>query len=236
MSFSVKSLKTRVRRWLQRDYKRSFAQCGEDLISDFVLSSLMPTVQYLDVGAHHPVHFSNTYYFYCKGAQGVCVEPDPDLFRSIQRKRSRDLCLNAGVGLTGSGTAPFYVMSNRTLNTFSAAEAKRFETMGSNRIERTINIPLLMINDIMEKHFQNGPDFLSLDIEGLELPVLRTMDFSRFRPKVMCIETITYSEDNTERKLTETIDFVLSQGYLIFADTYINTIFVDEEFWRNRKP
>ena len=87
------------------------------------------------------------------------------------------------------------------------------------------------MNHIISQHFVSAPQFISIDIEGLELTILQSLDFKIFRPIVLCVETLTYTEDRTERKLSEVIDFVCSQGYFVYADTYINSIFVDTALW-----
>src|SRR5579862_7473571 len=118
--------------WRWRDAKRSYAQAGEDLIIDFVIQAMqIENVTYLDIGAHHPTKFSNTYLFYKRGFQGVVVEPDPELMGSIRRARPRDTCIEAGVGVQSTAGARLFVMSARTLNTFSEEEAKRYEGMGT---------------------------------------------------------------------------------------------------------
>src|SRR5690242_18514402 len=97
----------RIRRLLERQglvrpasSRISYAQCGEDLIMDLIFTGLrLPQPTYLDIGANDPVNFSNTYYFYQKGCRGVCVEPDPNLAEAFRRRRPKDTCLNAGVGV-----------------------------------------------------------------------------------------------------------------------------------------
>jgi hypothetical protein len=79
------------------------------------------------------------------------------------------------------------------------------------------------------------PDFLSLDVEGLEEMIIQTIDYDHNFPKVICIETLTYTENNTEVKEQRMINSLLDKGYLLFADTYINSIFVKQDLWKNRK-
>ncbi len=227
----MKFLKWRLERKFQ---KTSFAQCGEDLIVAFILETLgISTPRYVDIGAFHPVHFSNTYLFYRGGSTGVCVEPDAELHALHRRHRPRDICLNAGVGPKG-GKATFFKMSTPTLSTFSPEEAARYEESGKQRITETSLLPLIPINSLLADHAGGSTDFLSLDTEGFELAILKSLSFDQFRPRVMCIETLTYDERKEERKLEEVIDYVKSQGYLAFADTFINTIFVEATAWRSR--
>ncbi len=214
----------------------SFAQCGEDIIINFILEQLgRHKPSYLDIGAHHASYLSNTYFFYKKGAVGVCVEPDPLLCESIKKRRKRDKCLNIGIGVSEKDkSAPFYVLSVKTLSTFSKVEAERYASYGHHKIEEVLQIPLLTVNDVIKDNFANCPDFISLDVEGWDMQILKSLDLSRYRPPVFCIETLTYTENKTERKITEIIDYMLSKNYFLYADTYINSIFVDSEAWAKR--
>ncbi|CAG2127498.1 FkbM family methyltransferase [Cupriavidus plantarum] len=217
-------------------FRRSFAQAGEDMIVDFVFRAIgvdKPT--YLDIGAHHPTHLSNTQFFYATGSRGVNVEPDPDLFAAFPAQRPEDTNLNIGIGDGGGASLPFHVMSTRTLNTFSSEEAKRYAETGLHRIERVIDVPVVNINDVIARHFGGkAPDFLSVDVEGLDVEIVKSLDLSRYRPVVMCVETLTFSETREEVKLSEVGEYLAGHGYFPYADTYINTIFVDNSRWRNR--
>jgi hypothetical protein len=69
-----------LEKYFNSDRKVSYSQSGEDVIVDFIFQILkIQKPSYLDVGAHHPSYLSNTYLFYQKGCQGVCIEPDPVL-------------------------------------------------------------------------------------------------------------------------------------------------------------
>jgi FkbM family methyltransferase len=225
----------RIRSLFRKKGSMSYAQCGEDLIVRFIFNAFrIAQPSYLDLGAHHPRHMSNTFLFYKQRSYGVCVEPDPILFEQIKRQRPRDICLNIGVGVSAEDKADFYVMTDKALNTFSRQDAERYQSYGKQRIEKIIQIPLVPVSQIISQHFVLPPQFISIDIEGLELAILKSLDFEKFRPTVLCVETLTYTENRTERKLTEVIDFVCSQGFFCFADTYINSIFVDTAMWKNR--
>jgi FkbM family methyltransferase len=226
------SLLNRVR---ERGYRQaSYAQCGEDLIVAFVLKAIgIDAPLYLDIGAYHPMHLSNTYLFYARGGHGVCVEPDRRRCERIRRARPRDVCLNIGVGLRDE-VGEFFVMTSPTLSTFSGAEARRYESFGSQRIVAKEEVQVITVNRLLATYFERIPDFVSLDVEGLDLQILETLDFERFRPQVFCVETLTYDENKSERKIVEIIERMRNVGYLAFADTYINTVFVDKASWERR--
>ena len=235
---TIKRLLIQKMRQLKYNYsdnsKISYSQCGEDLILKQLFMVLgINKITYLDVGAHHPTYLSNTYLFYMDGSNGVCVEPDPSLFSAFARKRPRDIHLNCGVGML-PGEADFYLMSTSTLNTFSKEEAERYQSYGKQQIIKTIKIKLENINDIIQQKFDQTPNLVSLDVEGLDYLILQNFDFLKYRPEVLCLETLSYTEDKSERKLTEIIDLMHGNGYITYADTYINTIFVAVEAWENK--
>ena len=190
---------------------------------------------YLDIGAHHPYYLSNTAYFYKQNWKGVSIEPDPSLYNLFIKERPKEIALNVGIGIEAESETDFYIMNIPTLNTFSKEEADKYATYPDKFISKTIKLKLKPINQILNQYFKSsGPHFVSIDVEGLDLDILKSFDFINFRPEVFCIETITYTEDKTERKVTEIIDYMTAMGYFIYADTYINTLFVDKTKWLNR--
>lgn len=216
--------------------KISYSQCGEDLIVSPIFEALgIQRPSYIDIGAHDSIYLSNTYLLYLKGSQGVCIEPNPELYNNIKRKRTRDTCLNMGVGITSTTEAHFYCMSSSTLSTFSREDAERMVSYGNEKIEKIITIPLISFDEVVTKYLPACPNFISLDVEGLDLAILKSIDFTKYRPQVFCVETLTYTEDKTERKILTIIEFMLDNGYFIYGDTFVNTIFVDKAAWTARR-
>lgn len=215
----------------------SYSQSGEDLIVSFLLRSVLKveTPTYFDIGAHHPYAFNNTYLFYTQGSTGINIEPDPSLFKYIAKKRPRDININAGIGFDPlEETANFYIMSSRELNTFSRVEAERVCKMGAACILEIAKIKLINVNNILSKYFsETSLDFLSIDVEGWDFEILSNIQLSTYRPKVICVETIIYDVSGRIVKRHETIDFLLKNNYLIYADTSINTIFVRDDLILN---
>lgn len=203
-----------------------YSQHGEDLIINSCLRDLgIHKPSYIDVGAHHPFRLNNTYFFYLKGCKGINVEPDPHLFGLFEKQRPDDINVNVGVFKERS-KMPFYVMHPNTLSTFSASEMENYKKIG-HELRETIQVDVETINDIIGK-YNDGifPDFLSLDIEGIDLEVLKTMNYEYNYPKVICVETTMYDGSLTDQKKNKPIiDLLLNKGYAIYADTFINTIF-----------
>ena len=205
----------------------SFAQSGEDLIANAVFEFLgIWNITYLDIGAYSPIDINNTFYFYRKGFRGVLVEPNVAMCEKLRAVRPGDTTLEAGIGITAMVEADYYLMSDPSWNTFSKEEAEHMTqaTGGKIKIERVVKMPLLDIKDVMSRHFGEAPAFLSVDAEGLHLAILRTIDYQRFRPAVICIETLVAG---TRQTIPEIPAFMASQNYVPRGGSFVNTIFVD---------
>jgi FkbM family methyltransferase len=207
----------------------SFAQAGEDVVVAALFDALgIEKPSYLDIGAYLPIFANNTYLFHRKGGRGVLVEPNVDLIHELRSRRPGDTVLNVGIGLTKADSANYYRMTLPQWNTFDKDEAERrvARTQGKVKIEEVVKMPLIPINAILAEHFpRGGPDFLSIDIESLDVAVLRTLDFSRFRPKVICTETLIAL---SLRMDPETTTFLASMGYEPRGMTLANTIYIDQ--------
>jgi FkbM family methyltransferase len=206
---------------------RSYAQGGEDVAADFFFRyAAIGNVTYLDIGAFDPIRTNNTYYFYRKGCRGVLVEPNAVMCEKLRAVRPGDTTLVAGIGVTAQREADYYMMSDPAWNSFSRAEAEHQEEVTGKRIsiKKVVKVPLLNINDVMQKYFGKAPTFLSIDAEGLHLAILKSIDFDRFRPPLICAETLV---SGTRKMISETPEFMKTRGYEVRGGSFVNTLFVD---------
>jgi FkbM family methyltransferase len=209
--------------------KTSFSQQGEDILIDFIFTWMLncPKPSYLDIGANHPSNLSNTYFFYKKGCKGVNVEPDPSLIKLLKAKRKNDENIHAGVG-EKKGELDFYIMGTSTLNTFSKETADAFSLSahyGKPAIKEVIKVQVIPINEILEKYFSNTNDyFISIDVEGLDYNILKSIDFEKYRPAVVCIETDAMFDTDAERYTI----LLNTAGYSKYGENMINSIYIDK--------
>jgi FkbM family methyltransferase len=214
--------------------KISYSQSGEDLIIKFIFDTLqVKNPFYVDIGAHHPYEFSNTALFYKLGGRGINIEPNPDLFKLLKKYRKKDINLNIGIAAQ-KGEMQFYIMTSPTMNTFSKQAADDLSNNHSISIKNVINVRVDTISNISKNYIKGKKiDLLSLDVEGLDFEILKTIDFLKFFPIVICVETRSYSEKGKGVKDYEIINFLQNKGYTKYADTYINSIFVRTDLWVN---
>lgn len=196
----------------------SYSQNQEDLRLDKLLTCKKRGL-YVDVGAYDPYRFSNTMRFYKRGWNGINIEPNIENWKKFQIVRGRDINLNIGVA-ERRGTMEFFSMDPPTLSTFSGGQAEQYERQGF-RIKSKKKIKILPLREIFAKHVgKRGIDFLSMDVEGFEMSVLKGNDWKRFRPHFLCIETALASQDEISR-------YLQGVGYKKVFDNGLNSFYVD---------
>ncbi len=207
----------------------SFSQCGEDRVIRFIaLLCGIKISSFIDIGANHPIEGSNTYLFYLDGAVGVCVEPIPSIAEMLSKERPRDNVLQ--VAIAGeAGSRDFFVIEPSTLSTFDVAAKDRALKTPNALLKDTIRVSVMSVNQLFEQF--GTPDLLCVDIEGGDIELLKGWDVARYRPPIVCVEDIEYCHEKSEKKQLGVTDYLEKNGYMKFADTYINTILVDKAVW-----
>jgi len=205
---------------------KSYSQEGEDLVLHRIFAH-RPAGYYVDVGAHHPRRFSNTYFFYKRGWHGINIEPRPDAICAFRTARNRDRNLQIGVA-DRAATLTYYWFDEPALNTFDAELALSRVANTPYKVLREIPIPVERLDRILEQHLPPGQviDFLSIDVEGFDLAVLRSNDWDRFRPRCVLVEALGNSLEENMRG--EVVAFLRERGYQLFGKTFNTLIFRDK--------
>lgn len=228
----LKSIFKNPQKEYRNKYKNdSYSQCGEDMIVDYVFRLReIDRPSFIDIGAYHPYYLNNTAFFYHRGCRGTNIEANPDLIHSFLKYRPEDINLNVGIS-DRSGELDFFIMKDNTLSTFSVREADLLVEAGK-ELEKVQKIQLSTIPDILNNHY-NGlfPDFLSLDVEGMDFAILQSIHFESSFPKIICVEAAEYSTLGIGTKRIELINFLVAKGYYEYANTNLNAIMVKNEFW-----
>jgi FkbM family methyltransferase len=195
----------------------SYAQEGEDAILHRFLEAQPAPGFYVDIGAHHPKRFSTTYAFYLKGWSGINVDAAPGSMAPFRELRPRDVNLELGVS-DARGTLTFHIFNEPALNTFDAALA-RLRSTGPYRVERQVPIEVLPLREILDQHLPAGREitFLTVDVEGLDLEVLRSNDWERYRPVFVLVEH--YAPDVRQLQSAPAVAFLEARGYDLVGRT-----------------
>ncbi len=210
----------------------SYGQCAEDIIVCALLVALaarecldLSCERYLEIGANHPVSCSATYLLHRKlSMRGVLVEANPALLDDLRRFRPQDVVLHLAVTPRSDGIATFYVATEDELSSLDP----RFVEEWPDRtvaLRESLSVPALSLPELLEREFaERSPLFLSTDIEGKDLDVLRTLDWARWRPAVVQAEPSEHYNPGNTAALTTLLESV---GYLVVARTAVNLIALD---------
>lgn len=201
----------------------SYSQEGEDMILARYFER-RHTGFYVDIGAHHPVRFSNTYKFYLRGWRGLNVDATPGSMGAFRRLRPRDINIECAIG-QGSEKLMLYEFNDPALNTLSEDLAREREN-GFYRIVREVPAVTKPLEEVLNVYVPAGVqiDFLTIDVEGLDLKVLSSNDWERFRPGYVLAECI--GMESLETASTDpVVRFLAGVGYAIIAKTANTLIF-----------
>lgn len=194
--------------------RRYFSQNGEDYLLWAVLGDRTDGF-YVDVGAFDGVYLSNSYSFELAGWRGVCIEPLPAFYERCRAARPGAACVHAAcVADPAVQHVELYVEEMGLLSGLDpereAELRERYERRGLEwkGFER-VQVPAFALTAILEQHAPAGTaiDFISVDVEGAELDVLRGLDLDRYAPRLLVIEANTLE---AERILT---DFLGAAGF-----------------------
>jgi FkbM family methyltransferase len=194
----------------------TFSQYGEDR----VLQHLLPgsTGCFVDVGAHHSRRLSNTYALYRRGWSGVAIDPSEAAARSFARDRPRDRFVQQAVGSVDS-EATFYRFEESAFDTLDV-EVKEQRTKAGHLLVGESKVSVRRLDTILDAVLPQGTriDLMSIDVEGRDADVIRSNDWDRWRPSIVCVEALEGAERAVEHA-------ILAVGYVELARTIHSAFF-----------
>jgi len=195
----------------------TFSQFGEDVLMRYIFKADYRGF-YVDVGAFHPMSFSNTYELYRKGWRGIAIDPNPDCGVLFTRFRPEDTFIQSAVG-TDSGLVEMAMFKQATFNCTSDQIDKVPENV--RRHTRLLQITIRPLSEILDSKGITKVDLLSVDCEGSDLKVLRSNDWARWKPSVVCVED---HEDDWLQ--SETAQYLNSLGYRLRYRSGLSSIYI----------
>lgn len=213
----LRNLKALRKTYLTKYFKRAFGHFGDDiaiecLIRETLGLEALKSGFYVDVGAFHPTKYSNTFRFYKRGWSGIVIDLETDKLRAFRLVRPRDTTVQAAVSDT-PGSVTFYG------DHFSPFTTSHADNTGALERETRFSAETRTLTNIIdETKYQNREiDLLDVDCEGMDLEVLRSLDFRRYKPKFVAVEIHAPTIEHVQK--TETYAFLVGQGY-----RYVNRV------------
>jgi FkbM family methyltransferase len=212
---------------------KSYSQEGEDMILRRLFEKQI-TGFYVDVGAHHPKRFSNTYFFYSKGWNGINIDAMPNSMKLFNKTRPRDINIEKPIS-DKKQILTYYAFNEPALNGFSKKLSEERDGKENYFIKFTKDIETSTLEEILDEHLPKNQeiDFLSIDVEGLDFVVLKSNNFKQYKPKIILIEVLGSSLSDIEGNVIS--KFLKEYNYSIYAKSVNTVFFINDEFMETLK-
>lgn len=200
-----------------------FSQDGEEIYLKQKFAEKIKGT-YVDIGAFHPFRFSNTYWAYKRGWQGINIEPNIENYKLFCDLRPNDININCGIS-NKNGKMDYYLLKEGALNTFCFDEIKNKKD-----IIDIYKMEIRRLDSVFEEYGIKEVDYIDIDVEGMELEVLQSIDWNK-----VCIKCILLEQ----RRMTlldvihsDTYEFLKDKGYIPVCK-YNRTVVYEKVFSNN---
>jgi hypothetical protein len=210
--------------------KVAYGQFGEDLAIEGILQTYkrINNGTYVDVGAFHPYLYSNTAMLHTKyGWNGINIDANQTAIDGFHSARPTDINL---VTLVGNSDDPVeYVYFNHPGVNSADQKMIDIQTRDSSPFKETHREtrraqPLSELLDIYLNAGRNI-DFLSVDAEGMDLQVLISNSWEKYRPFLIAVET--HGMDLTRPEDNDIYGYLNDLGYKMVSHVFVTSIFID---------
>ena len=215
--------------------KISYSYGGIDSIIQYIFKNKQNGF-YVDVGCGHPIKNNNTFLLNKKGWSGINIDLDEaniELF-NILRPNDENYC--SAISDKIKEVDLFFYHKRSSLNTIDKKTAEYQKA----KISSIKKIMTKSLNEIMDNSKYNNReiDFLTVDVEGSELSVLKNFNFKKYKPKIIVVEYLDLSLSQLELKnldIKKTLDsdiykLISSNNYTLANMLHSDLVFVNNEF------
>lgn len=167
---------------------------------------------FLDIGAHDGMSYSNSFFFEKKrNWKGICIEPNPTVFERLQQNRKSinyNVCITDVEGIVKYRKIEGYAeMLSGIVEFMDDAHLQRIndecKSYGGSYVD--IDVKCMNINSILEENNISKIDFLSIDTEGAEYKIIKSIDFDKY-----IIECLVVENNNLSNEIR---DLLSNRGY-----------------------
>jgi FkbM family methyltransferase len=173
-----------------RSRKISYSLSGIDLLVTHIFQNKKKGF-FIDIGCNHPVYNNNTYLLYKKGWRGINVDLDKQSIDLFNIYRKHDFNKNVAVSSVSKEVDLYFYHNKSAINTLNKTSAEFQKAIPKEVRKITTNTlnSIILASSFADKKV----DFLSIDVEGYELEVLKGFDLKKYSPKVIVIEFLDLS-------------------------------------------
>lgn len=215
----------RIERPLRKEMstmRQYFSVNGEDIVLKNIFKNPHKGY-YVDIGAYHPINFSNTYALYLRGWRGLNIDAMPGSMKLFEKFRPEDKNIEIGVS-DKDEVMKFFIFNEPALNTFNKEMANERNGKDKYKIVKTIDLETMPLCKILDKYVAPDTviDYLNIDIEGLDLQVLRSNNWEKYKPSVISVES---NYVNGPIQMSEIYSYLTRLDYRLISVVFNTLIF-----------
>lgn len=205
----------------------SYSQAYEDVIIDSMIMAYckqfkfpISNFKYVEIGANHPINTSSTFLWSKKyNINGILIEANPRLIPALKKFRPNDLIINSAVYDQDIETIDLYLGDENEISSVNENFVSNWKNQG---IKEKVTVPVMRINDVLDKIEKNFLTILIIDVESLDLRLLKDINFNIHKPFIIEVEPSDFFIKGNTRAI---IEYLKSQGYRLVGATSVNLIF-----------
>lgn len=210
-------------------YPNSYSQYQQDAICLKRYFSNISEGVFVEVGADDGISKSNTYLYELRGWKGLCIEPSLKRFKLLEKNR-KCICENRAIS-SEEKSVDFMDISGYgkglggIVNEYDKRHKERIEKElehPSNEGYEVIKVEAVPFSKILKKHNLNHVNFCTIDVEGAELSVLKSIDFDACKFDVILVEN-NYKDNSVEL-------FMKENGFKKDKSISLDDVYVRESF------
>jgi FkbM family methyltransferase len=206
-----------------------YSQCGEDIFLNENIFKNYRNGTYIELGALDGVLYSNTKLFEdTLGWSGILIEPHPEKFKLLTENRPNNFLFNNLVSCNKEPLDFRYFLDNHAAvsGVENTLPNTHFDTYFENEqyknlLQNVIKITPVSLTEIIKQTKISHIDLLSLDVEGHELEVLQSWDFS-VPINVILIEML----GEVKEKEDECRKILINNGYVLYSIVAHNEVYI----------
>ena len=158
------------------------------------------------------------------GWSGINIDANQHSINHFELTRSRDINICSSIGEIDE-SRKYFCFAESALNTFDEEIAQMYVRSG-HKIDRIDSLKTTKLEVLLDANVKPGTliDLLNIDVEGLELEVIRSNDWSKYSPVVVVVEILNVTvEQAIEHEVTRIIQ---SYGYILSSKLFNSCIYV----------
>jgi hypothetical protein len=203
--------------------QQAFSQEGEDLILSRLLRDR--TGFFVDVSAHHPTRFSNTYKLYLRGWRGINIDPLPGGMRLFDEARAEDINLELPISSgEPNETVRYYTFDEPAFNSLDKRNIADAESAGA-KLTGEIEVKCVSLSQRLEEKQSNfkNIELLTIDAEHRDFNILQSFPFEKYQPEIIVVEVKEL--DLGSPKGNPVYDYLSDRSYTLRSYLYHSAIF-----------